>query len=115
MLFREPLEKAVHIIGGRWTAILIHFLLDGPKRFSALQKYMGVSHRVLTIDLRKLEKIGIISRTIYPEVPVRVEYQLTHDGLELRPLICNLHSLGKKIIARQEANEAGASDFSPAE
>jgi DNA-binding HxlR family transcriptional regulator len=57
-LTAQPLEEAVHIIGGRWRAILLYFLLNGPQRFSDLQKHTGISRRILTVNLRVLEEAG---------------------------------------------------------
>lgn len=100
MPFKQPLLQATQILGGRWRAILLYLLLDGPKRFNDLQKRTGISHRALTQDLRKLEKAGLVSRTMYPEMPVRVEYKLTEIGLELRPIMQNLHMFGQHLGAQ---------------
>ncbi len=92
-----PLEEATRIIGGRWRAVLIYFLLDGPKRFSDLQRNIpGISQRMLALDLRKLEEAGIISRNVLPEIPVKVEYHLTPEGLALRSIVTDLYLWGQK-------------------
>jgi DNA-binding HxlR family transcriptional regulator len=91
-----PVEDAMRVLGGRWRAVLVFYLLDGPKRFSDLRRDMpGISQRMLTLDLRALESAGLVSRTVYPEVPVRVEYRLTPEGRLLRPTINELCKLGK--------------------
>lgn len=91
-----PVEDAMRVLGGRWRAVLVFYLLDGPKRFSDLRRDMpGISQRMLTLDLRVLESAGLVSRTVYPEVPVRVEYRLTPEGRLLRPTINELCKLGK--------------------
>ena len=94
----------MYVISGRWRAVLIYFLLDGPKRFSDLQRDLpSISRRMLTFDLKKLEEGGVISRTVYPEVPVRVEYQLTPSGMALSPIIHGLYSWGQCIKKEQAA------------
>jgi DNA-binding HxlR family transcriptional regulator len=96
-----PVEDAMRVLGGRWRAVLVFYLLDGPKRFSHLKRDMpGISQRMLTLDLRALEKAGLVSRTVYPEVPVRVEYRLTAAGRVLRPTIEELCKLGKMFQRR---------------
>jgi DNA-binding HxlR family transcriptional regulator len=91
-----PVEDAMRVLGGRWRAVLVFYLLDGSKRFSDLRRDMpGISQRMLTLDLRALESAGLVSRTVYPEVPVRVEYRLTPEGRLLRPTINELCKLGK--------------------
>ena len=93
-----PVEDAMHVLGGRWRAVLVFYLLNGRKRFSELRRDMpGISQRMLTLDLRALEKAGLVSRTVYPEVPVRVEYELTAEGRTLRPTIDELCKLGRKL------------------
>jgi DNA-binding HxlR family transcriptional regulator len=94
----------MHIIGGRWRLVLVSALLDGPKRFSEIQKKTGVARSMLRGNLRVLEEAGLIRRIAYPEVPPRVEYALTQEGLELRPLINDLYAWGQKFKARQKDN-----------
>lgn len=78
----------VEVIGGKWKAILIYQLLDGPLRFSELLKTSeSISPRILTLQLRELEYDGLIQRVTYAEVPPRVEYSLTPLGETLRPLV----------------------------
>ncbi len=69
-------------VGNKWSLFIIHALgIDGRMRFSNLQKHItGISQKMLTKCLRELERDGLISRTVYPEVPPRVEYELTHLG-----------------------------------
>jgi DNA-binding HxlR family transcriptional regulator len=101
-----PLEVAIRITGGRWRLILIYCLLNGPKRFSDLEREIpGISQRMLTLDLRKLEQAGIISRKIIADVPVKVEYQLTPEGLELQSVVNGLRLWGQQIIERQRAEK----------
>jgi DNA-binding HxlR family transcriptional regulator len=71
-------------IGDKWSLMIIGMLHEGPLRFTALQqKIGGISQRMLTLNLRQLERDGLITRTVYPEVPPRVEYELTDIGHSL--------------------------------
>ncbi len=81
-------EHAVQVLGKRWTGLLLHALMDGPRRFCELTAYVdGLSDRVLSDRLRELELEGIVTRIVYPQIPVRVEYQLTEKGLGLKPVV----------------------------
>lgn len=83
-----PIEEVMRILSGRWPTLLLYYLQDGTKRFSDLQRdNPTVSHRILTLELRKLEMAGIIRRTAFDGYPLRVEYYLTERGMELVPLI----------------------------
>lgn len=76
------------VLSGRWPTLLLYYLKDGAKRFSELRRdNPSVSHRMLTLELRKLEQAGIVSRTNHPGYPRRVDYALTQAGLSLVPLI----------------------------
>ena len=85
------IEDAMRVLSGRWRGVLIYYLKDGTKRFSDLRRdNPRISQRMLTLDLRELEAAGVVSRTVYPEVPPRVEYALTAGGRRLLPLIAAL-------------------------
>jgi len=72
-------------IGDKWTVLVVMMLADGPRRFNELKRSIGgVSQRMLTLTLRGLERDGMVTRTIYPTIPPRVEYQLTDLGHSLR-------------------------------
>ncbi|AWV03082.1 transcriptional regulator [Burkholderia sp. JP2-270] len=103
-------EEAMRLLGGRWRLLLVSYLLDGPRRFSDLRRDMpGISQRMLTLDLRALEDAGLVRRTIYPEVPVRVEYDLTADGDRLRPVVEVMREFGLWLKARDaDATPAAA-------
>ncbi|MDX1995293.1 MAG: helix-turn-helix domain-containing protein [bacterium] len=76
-----PVRQALDRLGGKWTTLIIGMLEDGPKRFSELRRGIhGISQKMLTQTLRSLERDGLIKRTLYPEVPPRVEYELTPLG-----------------------------------
>jgi DNA-binding HxlR family transcriptional regulator len=79
-----PTRQVLNRIGDKWTTLVILLLEDGPQRFSELQRsIVGISQKMLTQTLRSLERDGLVSRKIYPEVPPRVEYQLTPLGQTL--------------------------------
>ncbi|TGN99016.1 MULTISPECIES: winged helix-turn-helix transcriptional regulator [unclassified Burkholderia] len=102
-------EEAMRMLGGRWRLLLVSYLLDGPKRFSDLRRDMpGISQRMLTLDLRALEDAGFVRRTVYPEVPVRVEYDLTADGDRLRPVVEVMREFGLWLKARDARCEVDA-------
>ncbi len=84
----EQVEHAMALIGGRWRPAIMYALVNqGVQRFSALRRLIpGVSQRMLTKQLRDLERAGLVSRTLYPEVPLRVEYAVTDLGRSLSPI-----------------------------
>jgi DNA-binding HxlR family transcriptional regulator len=85
---RCPIEEVMRVLSGRWPALLLYYLKDGTKRFSDLRRdNPTVSHRMLALELRKLEDVGIVRRTDYPGYPRRVDYDLTPSGRTLVPLI----------------------------
>jgi DNA-binding HxlR family transcriptional regulator len=78
----------MRVLSGRWPTLLLYYLKQGTKRFSDLERdNPTVSHRILSLELRKLEAAGIVRRTAYQGFPLRVEYTLTPFGRELVPLI----------------------------
>ena len=83
-----PVATTVQVIGSKWKLLIIRNLLRRPWRFNELRKNLnGISLKVLTVCLRALEADGIIARTVYPEVPPRVEYSLTELGESMRPIL----------------------------
>jgi DNA-binding HxlR family transcriptional regulator len=83
------------IIGAKWTALLVHDLSEGPRRFSQLEhSCSGISPRTLAERLRELEHEGIVERHSYPESPPRVEYELTDKGEALLPIIESMRTFG---------------------
>jgi DNA-binding HxlR family transcriptional regulator len=90
-------ELALKVIQGRWKLLILRELVDGIRRFSDLQRALeGVSQKVLTAQLRDLETDGVVHRTVYPEVPPRVEYALTDLGVALLPVLDGLHAWGER-------------------
>jgi DNA-binding HxlR family transcriptional regulator len=72
-------------IGDKWSVLIVALLGDGPKRFNEIKRLVGgISQRMLTLTLRGLERDGLVTRTVYPTVPPRVEYELTELGRSLR-------------------------------
>lgn len=83
-----PVGRALAVIGGKWTMLILRELYVGTRRFGELRAALaGISPKTLTERLRILEQQGIVSRTVYPEVPPRVEYSLTGRGRTLGPII----------------------------
>lgn len=101
-----PVETALLMIGDKWIVLIIRDLLTGTKRFGELRKSLsGISQKVLTDKLRIMEERGIITRTVYPEVPPRVEYSLTDFGSTLSPVLDALSDWG---IRYKEMRFAGS-------
>ncbi len=95
-----PVARAVAVLDGKWTMLVIRDLLGGPRRFGELKKSLaGVSPKTLTDRLRDLESAGLVTRTMYPEIPPRVEYELTRQGQALQPVIDALGSFGLLLDA----------------
>ena len=87
------------IIGAKWTAILVHDMSEGPRRFSELEhSCAGISPRTLSERLRWLEQEGIVERRSYPESPPRVEYELTEKGGALLPIIAEMRRFGHEFL-----------------
>jgi len=80
-------EKAMKLLGQRWTGLIIHQLLSGPQRFCTIESAISISGRLLSERLKELEQEGIVHREVYPETPVRIEYSLTKKGLALKPVL----------------------------
>ena len=86
-----PLTDLIDVIGGRWKVLCLWRLREGKKRFTELRRQMpGVTQKMLTQQLRQLEADGLISRKVFPQVPPKVEYQLTKTGGELCTLLVTL-------------------------
>jgi DNA-binding HxlR family transcriptional regulator len=83
-----PAEITLGVIGGRWKVILLYHLFQGVKRFSELQRaVVGITQKMLTQQLREMERDGLVHREVYPEVPHKVEYSLTPLGRTLEPVV----------------------------
>jgi DNA-binding HxlR family transcriptional regulator len=87
------------IIGTKWTALLVHDLSEGPRRFSELERSCpGISPRTLSERLRQLEHEGVVVRRSFAETPPRVEYELTGKGLALLPIIAAMREFGHEWL-----------------
>ena len=90
-----PVATTVSLIGSKWKLLIMRNLLSRPWRFNELQKNLeGISQKVLTDSLRSMEADGIITRTVFPEVPPRVEYALSELGESMRPIIKSMEEWG---------------------
>lgn len=91
-----PMVVSINTIGGKWKPIILHMLSSGTMRFNELKrKVPPLSQKVLTQQLRELEQDRIVNRTVYPEVPPRVEYSLTPLGMTLVPVLESLYRWGE--------------------
>lgn len=96
-----PVATTVALIGSKWKLLILRNLMARPWRFNELKKDLnGVSQKVLTDSLRSLEEDGIVTRTVYPEVPPRVEYALSDPGESMRPIIDMMQRWGLEYQTR---------------
>jgi len=97
-----PVATTVQLIGSKWKLLIIRNLLERPWRFNELQKSLeGISQKVLTDSLRSMEADGIITRTVFPEVPPRVEYALSDLGETMRPILDSMKAWGENYKNRK--------------
>ena len=90
-----PVETALMLIGSKWKLLIMRNLLVRPWRFNELQKSLvGISQKVLTDSLRAMETDGIVIRTVFAEVPPRVEYSLSDLGMSMKPILDSLANWG---------------------
>jgi DNA-binding HxlR family transcriptional regulator len=95
-----PIEVALEVIGGIWKVIVVRELLTGTKRYSELHRGLRhATHKMLAQQLRQLEADGVVTRTVYPVVPPKVEYALTPLGRALGPLLDSMSDWGKRVNA----------------
>lgn len=91
-----PVETTLFFLSTKWSALILRDLMDGPRRFNELRRSIGhISQKVLTSNLRQMEKHGLLTRTAYAEVPPRVEYELTELGASLKPMLDTLRWWGE--------------------
>jgi DNA-binding HxlR family transcriptional regulator len=96
-----PVETTLDVIGGKWKGIILYHLIDGTKRFNEFRRInSGITQFMLTLQLRELERDGIIHREVYKEVPPKVEYSLTDFGRTLEPLILSMKVWGETYKIR---------------
>jgi DNA-binding HxlR family transcriptional regulator len=107
------LDVTMAFIGGKWKSIVLWYLRKDTRRFSELNRLIpGITEKMLSLQLRELEKDGLLVRTVYAEVPPRVEYALSDEGRTLLPLLEELASWGRQMGSRhgivEEVKESGS-------
>ena len=96
-----PVETTLMLIGDKWKVLILWNLMNGTMRFGELKKSIGtVSQKVLTAQLRDMEKKGLLTRKVYAEVPPRVEYTLTETGYSLKPILDSMWAWGVDYQAK---------------
>ena len=93
-------ETAINFLAGRWRAMVIYWLLQGPMRFNELQRRLGpITHRTLSKTLKEMDADGLVSRLDFGEIPPRVEYSLTARGRSLEPVLVAMERWSKENAA----------------
>ncbi|MBO1501251.1 winged helix-turn-helix transcriptional regulator [Serratia proteamaculans] len=101
-----PVEITLKVIGGKWKVLIIHFLLEGTKRFGELTRCLGpISPKILAQQLRELEDDGLVVRKDFGEIPPRVEYAMSSLGNTLSPILYAMADWGDFFEARQETEK----------
>jgi DNA-binding HxlR family transcriptional regulator len=97
-----PVEAAIDVIGGKWKTLILWKLRDGTLRFSQIEDELhGITQKMLTKQLRELEKDGLVARKVYAQVPPKVEYSLTSPGQTLIPVLDMLCDWGEEHLGDQ--------------
>jgi DNA-binding HxlR family transcriptional regulator len=93
------MEAALDMVGNKWKGIILFHLLSGTKRFNELKRLIpAITQRILTVQLRELEKDDLINREAFPQIPPKVEYSLTPLGQTLEPILLALSQWGEKVM-----------------
>ena len=96
-----PVEATLDAIGGRWKVLILHELFKGTRRFGELHRHLrGITQKMLTQQLREMERDGLVHREIYMQVPPKVEYSLTPMGKTLQPVLDAMHIWGKSYLEK---------------
>lgn len=104
-----PVETTLSLIGDKWKVLILRDLMDGTKRFGELKRSVsGVSQKVLTSQLRAMEESGLLTRTVYAEVPPKVEYSLTQLGKSLEPVLEAMKNWGEGYKSGLKSDESGS-------
>ncbi|UPT66361.1 MAG: helix-turn-helix transcriptional regulator [Sphingobacteriales bacterium JAD_PAG50586_3] len=104
-----PVNYTLELIGGRWKTLILFNLQNKPLRFSELKRALpGVTEKMLTQQLRELEADNLLTRTVYAEVPPRVEYSLTDLGKSLQPVLINIAKWGLSVMPTYTSKQARA-------
>lgn len=93
-----PFVTAQKLLAGKWAILILESLSGGAKRFNELQKEIDITQATLANHLRTLEEEGLLTRTVYPEVPPRVEYELTEIGAAFQPVLDSIEVWGNRYI-----------------
>jgi Predicted transcriptional regulators len=102
-----PVETTLLLIGDKWKVLILRDLIGGTKRFGELKKSIGsISQKMLTQQLRDMEEDGLVERKVYAEVPPKVEYSLTEDGVSLKPILDSLKEWGDKYKVKVKELES---------
>ncbi len=102
-----PAEIALKAIAGRWKLLILRELYGGVSRFGKLHRALrGISEKMLTQDLKELDRDGLVSRRIYPQVPLKVEYSLTPSGKALMPILDALHEWSTQYFNEEKTQRA---------
>lgn len=98
--FNCPMELAVHLISGKWKSVILWNLSEETLRFGEIcRRFPEATQKVITAQLRELEKSGLIIRNVYPEVPMRVEYSLSDFGKSLMPILKEINKWGTAYLS----------------
>ena len=93
-----PFVTAQKLLEGKWAILILHALNEGTKRFNELERDIQITHATLSSQLKYMEKEGLVHRTVYPEVPPRVEYSLTAMGRRFAPVLDSIQVWGEEYI-----------------
>lgn len=93
-----PFVTAQKLLQGKWAILILHALNEGTKRFNELERDIQITHATLSSQLKYMEKEGLVYRTVYPEVPPRVEYSLTAMGRRFAPVLDSIQVWGEEYI-----------------
>lgn len=105
--YRCPVEVAMAMVSGKWKCLILWHLHEGPVRYKELERIVpGVSQKMLTQQLKEMENDGLLLRTVFPEVPPRVEYELTELGHSVFPILESMHNWAVEKLAIESVYES---------
>jgi len=108
----RPVTDILSRVGDKWSVMIVMLLGPGPRRFNEIRRAInGISQRMLTLTLRGLERDGLVTRTVFPTIPPRVDYELTQMGQSLR---CPIDALGEWAFAHRDEVDAARARFDAA-